>query len=84
MSVQTDVLSGNHKIKSADLFILLTQTIQAPKKRIRHVRVTNTQKKRRKRSIVSKIEIKVQFPYVVQAQNEIFQIAYLSLLISDL
>ena len=40
--VQTDVLSGNHKTKSAVLFRLLTQTKEAPKKRNRTVRVTNT------------------------------------------
>ena len=40
--VQTDVLSGNHKIKSDVLFRLLTQTKEAPKKRNRTVRVTNT------------------------------------------
>ena len=31
--VQTDVLSGNHKTKSAVLFRLLTQTKEAPRKR---------------------------------------------------
>ena len=40
--VQTDVLSGNHKIKSAVLFRMLAQTIEAPKKRNRTIRVTNT------------------------------------------
>ena len=39
--VQTDVLSGNYKTKSAVLF-RLTQTKEAPKKRNRTVRVTNT------------------------------------------
>ena len=39
--VQTDVLSGNHKTKSAVHFRLLTQTIEAPNKRNRTVRVTN-------------------------------------------
>ena len=38
--LQTAVLSGNHKTKSAVLFRLLTQTKEAPKKRT--VRVTNT------------------------------------------
>ena len=42
--LQTAVLSGNHKTKSAALFRLLTRTIGAPKKRYRIVRVTNTQK----------------------------------------
>ena len=36
------VLSGNHKTKSAALFRLLIQTKEAPKKRNRTVRVTNT------------------------------------------
>ena len=31
-SLQTDVLSGNHKTKSAVLFRLLTHTKEAPKK----------------------------------------------------
>ena len=60
--VQTVVLSGNHKAKSAVLFRLLTQTIEAPKKRNRTVRVTNILKrKKRKRTIVNKVEIKLQF-----------------------
>ena len=41
--VQIDVLSGNHKTKSAALFRLLIQTIEAPKKEI-GLRMTNTQK----------------------------------------
>ena len=40
--VQTEVLSGNHKTKSAVLIRLLTQTKVAPKKRNRTDRVTNT------------------------------------------
>ena len=40
--VQIDVLSGNHKTKSAVNFRLLTLTKEAPKKRNRNVRVTNT------------------------------------------
>ena len=39
-------LSGNHKTKSAALARLLTQTIEAPKKRNRTVKVTNTQKEK--------------------------------------
>ena len=42
--VQTDVLSGNPKTKSAVLFRLLPQTIGALKKRNRTVRVTNIKK----------------------------------------
>ena len=43
--VQTDVLSGNHKTNSAALFnLLITETIEALKKRNRTVRVTNIQK----------------------------------------
>ena len=38
--LQTAVVSGNHKTKSAVLFRLLTQTKEAPKKMT--VRVTNT------------------------------------------
>ena len=69
--VQTDVLSMNHKTKTAVLFRLLTQNKDAPKKRNndcqsdRHVK-----KKKWKRMIVSKIEIKLQFSYMVQAQFE--------------
>jgi len=45
--VQTDVPSGNHKIKSAVLFrLFLTQTIEAPKKRNMIVRVKNTSKEK--------------------------------------
>ena len=43
--VQTDVLSGNHKIESALLLRLLTQTKEAPKKRNWTVRMTKTQQK---------------------------------------
>ena len=38
--VQTDVLSRNHKTKSAARLRLLTQTIEAPKKRNRTLRMT--------------------------------------------
>ena len=41
--LQTAVLSGNRKTKSAVLFRLLTQTKEAPKKST--VRVTNTKSK---------------------------------------
>ena len=40
--------------QSAVLYSLLTQTIEAPKKRNRTVRLTNIQKEKRKRMIVSK------------------------------
>ena len=43
--LQIDVLSGNHKIKSAVPFILLTQ-IEEPKKRNSTVKVTNTCKEK--------------------------------------
>ena len=70
--VQTAVLSGNHKTKSAALFRLLTQIKEAPKKRNRTCRVTNDRhiKRKWKRIIVSKKEKKFQFPYVVQAHYE--------------
>ena len=42
--VQTEVLSGNHKTQSAVIFRLLTQTIEAPKKRT--LRVRNTEEER--------------------------------------
>ena len=45
-----------HKIKSAVLIRLLTQTLEAPKKRNR-IEMTNAQKKKRKRMVVSKKEI---------------------------
>ena len=63
-------LVRNHKTSSADVFRLLTLTIEAPKKRNRTVIVTNIKRKSGKKMIVSKIEIKLQFPYVVQAQYE--------------
>ena len=44
--VQTDVLSGNHKTKPAVLFRLLTQTIEAHKKRNGTVIKKNTQKEK--------------------------------------
>ena len=44
--VQTDVLSGIHKTKSPALSSLLTETIEAPKKRNRTVRMKNTQKEK--------------------------------------
>ena len=40
------LLAWNHKTKYAVLFRLLIQTIEAPKKRKRTVRVTNTVKKK--------------------------------------
>ena len=55
------------------LYILLKQTIEAPKKRNRTVRMTNIKKKKRKRTIVSKIERKLQFPYVFRHSMSIAQ-----------
>jgi len=55
--VQTDVMSGNYKTKSGAFFRLLTQTIEATKKRKRIFRVTNIQKKKEKITAVSNIEI---------------------------
>ena len=69
--VQADVLPGKHKTKSAALFRLLTQTIQAPNSRNRTVRQNdNIPQKMWRRTILSKIEINLQFPYVVPAQYE--------------
>ena len=59
--LQTDVLSGNQKTESAVLFRLLTQTIEAPKKEIKTVRMTNMQKEKVEKD---NSEIKQQFPYV--------------------
>ena len=57
--------------QSAVLHRLLTQTIEAPKKRNRTVRVTNIEKEKvDKDDSESKIEINLYFPYVVQAQYE--------------
>jgi len=58
--------------QSAVLYRLFIQTIEAPKKRNRIVRETNTSKEKVEKDdmIVSKIEIKLQFPYLVQAQYE--------------
>ena len=55
---------------SAVLYRLLKQTIEASKKRNMTVRVTNIKKKKRKWTIVRKLEIKLQFPYVDPTQHE--------------
>ena len=68
--MQTDVLLGNHKIKSNALFRLLAQTVEALKKRNRLSEWQTHKKKQWKRKTIRKIEIKLQFPYVVQAQYE--------------
>ena len=52
------------------LVCFLSQTIEAPKIRNGTVGFTNTQKEKQKRMIVSKIEIKLQFPYLLPAQYE--------------
>ena len=67
--IQT-VLSGNHKTKSAVLFRLITQTKDTPKKAIVLPGWQTHEKKKWKRTIVKKIEKKLQFPYVFQAQYE--------------
>ena len=53
------MLSGNHKKKS-----------EASKNREKTVRVTNRQKEKAEKEEVSKIEIKLQFRYVVPTQCE--------------
>jgi len=60
-------MSGHYKTKSV-LFRLLTQSKEAPKKRNRDCQSDKRKKKKWKRKIMSKIEKKLQFPYVVQAQ----------------
>jgi len=60
----------NHKTKSASLLRLLTQTIEAPKKRNRLSERQTHKKKKQKRMLVSKIEIKLEFPYVVPTQHK--------------
>ena len=57
--------------KSAALFRLLTQNYGGTQERNRTVRITNTQKeKAEKDNSVCKIEIKLQFPYIVSTQYE--------------
>jgi len=53
----------------AVLYRLLTLTIEAPKKRNMTIRVTNILKEKVEKD-GSKIEIKLQFPYVIQARYE--------------
>ena len=66
----------NHKTKSASLLRLLTQTIEAPKKRNRLSERQTHKKKKQKRMLVSKIEIKLEFPYVVPTQHKDRTAAY--------
>ena len=57
--------------QSTVLFRLLTQTIETPKKRNRDCQSDkHIKKKKWKRTIVSKIEINLQFPNVVPAHYE--------------
>ena len=57
--------------QSTVLFRLLTQTIETPKKRNRDCQSDkHIKKKKWKRTIASKIEKKLLFPYVVPTQHE--------------
>ena len=66
---QTKYLS--HKTKYAVFFRFLTQTIEAPKKRNRTVRVTNISKKKWKRTIVSKTEKSCSSPMWIKQSMSI-------------